>query len=329
MMILLVLSVFNLRTIRRQDYRLAWILLIIISVGASITYNFDYIDFSKALKFASPIFLSIAIYVYNRAGILNVENLCNAILIFCIFLILFFLLVKLGVGPVVQFHESLCFEPRAGYFCHSYNSMMGNVQPGFYFRCTLIVVPIALIYIARNFYFRYLLCCIAIIIADTRAGIGIILIFSLLIVSKKIFGTRGLAILLIASAVITYSTTNTFAFLEQLYGLGTRFLHIESILLTMQSQSNFFGMGPGSSFYSEGFGFMADDSEVSPVEYYRRYGFFGLIVFHIFLISVIVQTVKNNWYLGVSIFAFYLAGLTNPIMVSSFGFLLYLSIRET
>lgn len=326
--LLLLLISLKYSLIRMQDVRLYLIILILISVLCSIVLNMDNVPIDLAFKFAAPIFASLAFYFFNRAGILTVDNLSSAVILFCLFLITFFILTKLNVGLVVEFHNNLCFEPRAGYFCHTYNSLTGTNQPGFYFRSTLLIVPVALIFLSRSDYGKYTICLVAILISDTRAGLGLLIFFGFLVITIRNFGLWFTLVLTLSLSVFVISVVQTNGIGREIIGLSVRLLHIDSIITVMEEQNKILGMGPGSSFYSQGFGFMTNDSEVSPLEYYRRYGFFGLVCFHSLFAFILIKSFWMDRYYSLSLIAFYLATLTNPIMTSSFAFLFYLCFRE-
>ena len=117
--------------------------------------------------------------------------------------------------------------------------------------------------------------------------------------------------------------------LEELTGLATRLLHVESIIHTMESQNRIFGMGPSSSFYSQGFGFWTNDSEVSPFEYYRRYGIVGAIAFHSLFFYILLYRLPRANQSPIPLCSFYAISLTNPVMASSFAFFLYFGIEAS
>ena len=183
--LLFLISVFRLRKIHLHDRRLVFLVVILISVCASISVNYKSLKVYDALMFSAPILIAPAFYLFSRSGVLTAEILCSAGLIFSYFLLVFYIGVNLEINPFLYLHNQLIELPSAGYFGYTLSAVTGTVQPGFYFRCTLLLVPISLLYLQQNLKWNYLICFMAIVIADTRAGIFVVLLCSLLIMIRR------------------------------------------------------------------------------------------------------------------------------------------------
>ncbi len=104
-----------------------------------------------------------------------------------------------------------------------------------------------------------------------------------------------------------------------------KYAHLTSYMNLFREHPEYLvlGQGPGTSFYTSGFGRMTTQTEWSYIEIVRNYGISSIIILFIFIYPVIklFKYRKDNYYLGVLVVCviyLFIAG-TNPLLMTSTG----------
>lgn len=86
-----------------------------------------------------------------------------------------------------------------------------------------------------------------------------------------------------------------------------------------------FGLGVGSSFYS-GRGFYMTTFELSYIDYLRQVGFVGMYFFIVFILRPVKTLYINRRWLLIGYISYLAVAFTNPLLVTSTSFMLYLLV---
>lgn len=110
-----------------------------------------------------------------------------------------------------------------------------------------------------------------------------------------------------------------------------KFAHLTSyaVLFTDNPQYLLWGQGPGTWFYSSGFGAMTDETEWTYLELLRNYGLLCLPMLYVYILPLFrlwphIRT--NNFTFGIfcTYFCYLLIAGTNPLLMSSTGIIMVL-----
>ena len=110
-----------------------------------------------------------------------------------------------------------------------------------------------------------------------------------------------------------------------------KYAHLTSYSILFESHPEYvlFGQGPGSIFYSAGFGRWTTLTEWTYIELIRNYGLFSLVFMTVVLIPVYKLLKQHRNAQAFGIFGAYMGFLfiagTNPLLVSSTGMIVILS----
>lgn len=131
----------------------------------------------------------------------------------------------------------------------------------------------------------------------------------------------ALIVLIIALAMQSEESSN-----------AVKYGHLESYVSLFDSNPGYllWGQGPGAIFYSEGFNKWVPQTEWTYLELLRNYGVFSLLILAVLVSPLfrLYQHRSNLFVLGMGItyiFYLFMAG-TNPMLISSTGMLIILSI---
>lgn len=100
-------------------------------------------------------------------------------------------------------------------------------------------------------------------------------------------------------------------------GFAIRFGHVISVIDTLLNDNMFLGMGPGSTFYSMGFGSETNNIEISQLEIIRKYGLVGYFIINLayfFVIKYFYSVGKNKEL--ICLMAFYFVSYSNPVLLT-------------
>jgi hypothetical protein len=234
----------------------------------------------------------------------------------------------LQIPIIVEFNNFLS-ENSKGFFKIKYY-LNGIQLPNVYFQGTLGLLICGCLAIKFNYNKIFYIIMIALIVAPSRAGFFLLLfyyiVFNLSLYHlKKIFSIL-LLLLLIAIIIISTSFGNELLtlFEKNNIGMEIRLMHINGLINNAFKTLNsiFFGNGPGSFYYSPGFGFETDNIEISQFEYIRKYGIISFIIFNFFYFynSIVYENYSRKSSFLI-LLIYYFVSFTNPVLLSIFIFL--------
>jgi len=202
--------------------------------------------------------------------------------------------------------------------------LRGDGYPQVYFQSTLALVVISIYAFLKGYRKCSVFLLFSLLISLSRFGVLVVVLFLAL---YFLLGIRRLALFSFWSLiflVITFIPTILFIYLllppdvdYQASSDTVRFGHVVSVFNGMQPIHYLFGMGPGSIFYSNGFGTFVDNIEVSQLELFRKYGILGYTIFHLSFISLSWYFLKAKRYSSqICMSAFYFVAYSNPILLT-------------
>jgi hypothetical protein len=257
---------------------------------------------------------------------------------------LYYVLVTMAIAiaivtPLEFMGLAMGFITQIPDYCSAlYSPYDGGIgQHRLYFQATLWLAPTA-VYFARMSQFRLAMLCLAgLIMASSRSGAVIVLIFILAILIKTPrYRKSGLIGLAIAVGVGIYllpafvqSTINAF-FTSDSPGMVKRYGHAVSViqLFIQQPWTIFTGNGAGATFYSSGSSAWEVRMETDHLDAVFHYGivwFGAFTILCIWTVRRLLQSVQiNHKAHGLALFSMYFASGTNPHLISPL-FMFYLA----
>lgn len=208
------------------------------------------------------------------------------------------------------------------------NFLSGDILPNVYFQGTLSLIICGVICLELKNYFSYFTILIALILAPSRIGFSILVLWGLIVFVKKSY--LRIFFIPIFFAIIFFSIYNLpfgkeliGIFNGQSDGLEIRNGHIQSIIdeFGMHPVAILTGEGPGSLFYSKGYGAYVDNIELSQFEYLRKYGIISFIIATFFYFWPLLGKNKNTFFLKGALIMYYFVSFSNPVLYSIFAML--------
>lgn len=237
-------------------------------------------------------------------------------LLMSISIILFFLLRILNLEFANMFAIYLHDFTDAGFF-NEKPGIFGSMQPVVYFKYTLFLVPLAIYCYRSGYKFSFFMSWFALFVSPSRTGFILLLIFFLF----NNLGFRKFLILIFVSffglfLLLIYDLNST----SIINGFMVRYGHLISFLnLNFELDTLLYGFGPGSKFYSVGFGSYTDGSEIAPIELVRRHGLLSIFSFSILFYAIF----KANKSYREPLIYFLIASSSNPVLFIFNSFVFY------
>lgn len=272
-------------------------------------------------------FLLIPFFLlYVKASKLNGRTYVFSGTIFGILIITLFFGRLYGIAPINNINEYITSHSD-GFFGNK-NFVSGDILPNVYFQGTLSLIICVVMSLENKNYFSYLIILIALVLAPSRFGFMVTILWGLIIYIRKSYLRIFLIPLLgCVLVLILYNLpfgTELFAiFNGQSDGVDIRNGHIQSIIheFDVHPLSFLTGEGPGSLFYSQGYGDYVDNIELSQFEYLRKYGIFSFLVFTLFYFGPLLKKQENTFFLKGALVMYYIVSFSNPVLYSMFAML--------
>lgn len=257
---------------------------------------------------------------------------------------LYYLLVTMAVviaivTPLEFFGLAMAFVTQIPDYCSAvYAPYDGGIgQHRLYFQATLWLVPAAIYFFKTSRFGLSMLCLAGLIMASSRSGTLIVLIFALAILIKTPkYRTSGLVSLAVAVAFGLYllpafvqSTINAFLSPDS-PGMVMRYGHAVSVIqLFIQSPWTIFtGNGAGATFYSSGASAWEVRMETDHLDAVFHYGIVWFGAFTVLCFWTVRRLLRsaqvNHKAHGLALFSMYFASGTNPHLISPL-FMFYLA----
>jgi hypothetical protein len=274
-------------------------------------------------------FLLIPIfYIYSKSSNLKIENFITAGKYFAICIITLFFGRLFGIGIIIKFHNMI-LPYMQGFFTEKHY-LSGSILPNVYFQGTLSLVICGTLAAYKKKYLVFSLILLVMTIAPSRFG------FLILCLAWLIFQVRNnpkilLLMPLLLIIIITILSYTPFGieffaiFNGKSDGVSIRAEHTKSVfnVIVGNPLSLVWGSGPGSIFYSSGAPGYVSNIEISQLEFFRKYGIFAFVFFHILYFSPILfyNKTKDGFFIPVSLLMYYFVAFSNPVLFSLFSML--------
>ncbi|WP_303176467.1 ligase [Paraprevotella xylaniphila] len=329
----------------KPDVRFLPYLVVVVSVVllgylfAEIQQNrVDYEVLVDVLKGFSPLVLLLWIKYYNVIKLSLVPA-------FLIFLILTILYILASSDPVIEGLIWNFMTEHDNVIMMSHRSFYGIEIFGMYYK-SMVCLTFALGYFYYSFIncagrkrylmlLPFLLGSFAFLVSGTRSSMMLPFFLIGLIFYQRVRYTRYIKYLFYPLLVLF-----AFMFLFFLILLATettetsnmiKYAHLESYMKLFDRHPIFLllGQGPGTSFYSSGFGRFTTITEWTYVELLRNYGIWCIGILAVILkpLYTFYQYKEDNltFVMMVSYLAYLFVAGTNPLLISSTGMLMVLS----
>lgn len=264
------------------------------------TNGLDFISWITFFLFF-PVF-----YIFIKLNNVKVFHLIYGANLFCLVIVFIFILrIFFPLLADVVIYEII--NGSTGFF--NEKTLFGRAVPVTYFPATLALVPIGWMALREKNYFSALFILFALIIAPSRFG-STIMLLGFIVVPLFRFSSVGTSII-IASLFLVFPAIS-------LLPLGdVRAGHASSLLVVLSDDISrlFFGMGPGSLFYSSGSFRLVSDIELSHLEFVRKYGIIFYTYFY-FMIYFILARAADHRVAGLFLLSVCLTFLYNPGITS-------------
>jgi hypothetical protein len=267
-----------------------------------------------------------------RSSRLSERIFVNAGFCFALIIVLLFIGRITGDERLMWLNERL--TANASGFFNKKQAFFEDAMPVVYFQGTLSLVFVSILAIGRKRYFQYVVILLALILAPSRFGVTISILSAYVVFFVNLKTARArMASLLFAICAICASALmlpNGFVeiFNHESHGSRVRIGHVNSVedVIDADPTIALFGAGPGTSFYSSGFGEYTDNIEISQLELLRKYGavfFVALMTFFLSLIGILWRIRRRHT--ACALIAQFIVATSNPVLLSS-SFILFLSV---
>lgn len=264
------------------------------------TNGLDFIHWITFFLFF-PIF-----YLFVRFYHVKVDHLISGANLFCFVIVLIFIL-RLLFPLLADIVIYKLLSGSTGFFNEKY--LFGVTVPVTYFPATLALIPLGWLALREKKYFSALFILFALIIAPSRFGSAVMLLGFIVVPLFRFSGAS--TSILIASLFLVFPAISLLPFGDVRAG------HVSSLLTVLNEDIMrlFFGMGPGSLFYSSGYSRLVSDIELSHLEFVRKYGILFYTYFY-FTVYFVLARVAGHRDAGLFVLSVCLAYLYNPGLTS-------------
>ncbi|MEX8548403.1 MAG: hypothetical protein V5804_12445 [Mucilaginibacter sp.] len=314
------------KSINRSFILLYFIFLISLVPGLSVSLvNPDVSLISSSVWIISFLLIPV-FFLYIYGSKINKKTFVISGTIFAGLIITLFVGRVFGLTYINNVNDYI--KERSNGFFGNKNFLSGDILPNVYFQGTLSLIICGVLCFECKNYFSYLTILIALILAPSRFGFVILLIWALIVFIKKsylriFFVPFFLAVVFWGLYNLPFGKELIGIFNGQSDGLEIRNGHIQSVFdeFKMHPIAMLTGEGPGSLFYSKGYGAYVDNIELSQFEYLRKYGIISFIAATFFYFWPLLGKKKNTFFLKGALIMYYFVSFSNPVLYSIFAML--------
>lgn len=313
------------KTVKKDFLRIY--LLFLGSLVPAILISFSNgIPLGSILVWLVSFFLIPLFYFYIKGSELSQNNFIVSGVLFSIIVIILFFGRLLDVGFIVTANEYLA-NHSDGFFGYK-NFLSGDVLPNVYFQGTLSLIICGVLSLQKNSYASFFVILLAVILAPSRFGFLVLTLWASFLFFRKSW--THLSLLPIIGG-IAFLILNNLAFGKELFSvfsgesdaIDIRNGHFSSILHVFKENPIyfFFGQGPGSIFFSTGISSLADNIEISQLEYIRKYGIISFIFLCLMYFYPVLKKAKSHIYIKGALISYFIVSFSNPVLFSIFSML--------
>jgi hypothetical protein len=104
------------------------------------------------------------------------------------------------------------------------------------------------------------------------------------------------AIIISYYMIYTYNYDIPFIASDDISSSSSRIISVVSTIDSINYSNFFFGQGPGSEFYNIAYSSYTNNTELSQLEFLRKFGFIGFMLFHILIFLIMYFNHKKYFY---------------------------------
>lgn len=328
-LIIILFAVYQLFIIKKVNkYFLILYITLLLSLipGIFVSLSNPAIQINVILVWTSVFFLIPLFFLYVQGSKLNNIVFVKSGAFFGL-LIIFLFFGRLFGNPAANAINDYIVLHSNGFFGDK-SFISGNILPNVYFQGTLSLIICAVISLQGKHYYSYGIILIALILAPSRFGFIVLILWGLIVFVRKSF-LRVLVVPLFAVIIflvlynLPFGTEVLGIFNGQSDGVEIRNGHIQSVINEFKGRplAFFTGEGPGSEFYTKGYGRYADNIELSQFEYLRKYGIVSFIAATFFYFWPLLGKKKDTFFLKGALIMYYFVSFSNPVLYSIFAML--------
>ena len=301
----------------------AWLALAALLAPSVLIAVFGGVPARTIAIWTAPILAFPLVLGTVRANRITTKPFIDGGLIFAVVVIVLFFGRLNQIEPIVAVHDYLA-ERSAGFF-NEKTVYFDEPIPVVYFQGVLTLVVCAVLAIGHKRYLAYATFCTALVVAPSRFGIFLAVVFGMLVMLRRFHRRTAFRILVVpvlALAVAGFlSLPDSFVEIFSSGGEGatTRLLHVSSVLdvLSDSPQVLLFGQGPGSVFFSKAVGELTDNIEISQLEALRKFGLPFVLSLTLLLVAVCVRLARQGEEgIALALAAHFIVALSNPVLFS-------------
>jgi hypothetical protein len=330
--VLLVGAIVSIRGGWRQDQVILYFSSICFIMFSSIRSVVAGIEVIDIIPWIIPLMMFPAFLAFCEVADVKQQHFMFAGAIFGMIVILIFIGRLSGNSILMEVNELLT-SGAPGFFNYK-KSFFQNELPVVYFQGTLSLVFIGVLAWGYGKYMLFTVVLLALIVAPSRFGVAVLCAFSImytllkfskfkydLFLGKLVIGT---IVILVVHLLIHINSYSEVFYLSLDH---VRMGHVESVFSLLNDDLSivFIGSGPGTQFYTTGFGRLTDNIEISQLGLIRKFGVFLFVLLHLYFVKIIIDLIKVNRNVEVfSLLAHYIVSISNPVLFS-IPFLIFLS----
>jgi len=311
----------------KKNFLILYVFFLISLSPAVIISILNSVPISVIFKWLFSFLVIPFLYVYIKTSNLSVKCFVYSGVIFSSIIIMLFFGRLYNLSIISLFNEYISSHSD-GFFGNK-TFLNGIVLPNVYFQGTLSLVICGSLCLKYKNYFIFFLIIFSLILAPSRFGFMILLLWALFILFRK--SLFRITLLLPILMFIFYFSFKDLAFGYEIISaftgesdaLAIRNGHFISIVDIFRDNPFylFFGQGPGSVFFTKGTYIFTDNIEISQLEFIRKYGFISFLNFCVFYFFPLLGKSNSDIYLKGSLVMYFLVSFSNPVLFSLFSML--------
>jgi hypothetical protein len=322
-LLLMFLAVFNYhKTKLYKKEMLAWSLLVFLLIPSIWMAALLNVEFSKMMVFIGVLLIFPIIHFLVRANGIGEYHFEVAGLIFASIIILLFVGRVFQIQSLVSISDYFSLK-SAGLF-NEKAAYSTKALPVVYFQGTPALLICGVFAVVKRHFVSFWIIATSLLVAPSRMGFACLLSVGVFVFFMEksrfsIFLWLFLAVILAIFAYINLPTEFIDFIFSESSGMAIRKMHVDAIqlLFTEHPSYLFFGNGPGSEFYTEGFKGMTSNIEISQLELIRKYGIFWFTIFFSLYSTVTAKLMKyKEPTLYLALIAHFIFAASNPVLLS-------------
>ncbi|WP_316833816.1 hypothetical protein [Pedobacter nutrimenti] len=309
-----------------KTFLIIYIFFLLSLVPGILTSISNSIPIPQILVWLMAFMLIPLFYFYAKGSGLSERCFVLAGAIFSTVVVLLFFGRLMDIGFIVGINDYI--SSHSDGFFGSKNFLSGDILPNVYFQGTLSVIICGALSLRSKNYFVFCTILLGLMLAPSRFGFIVLLLWASFLFFRKSL-TRLMFLPVIF--VLIFMLLQSLPFGKELFSVFTgesdaidiRNGHFMSVYHVFANNPLyfFFGQGPGSTFFSTGISAIADNIEISQLEYIRKYGVISFVVFCVFYFLPFLSRTNSDIFIKGALVLYFIVSFSNPVLFSIFSML--------